>query len=54
MKQLWQLLAMMYVIKDNDWLLWSKLEIFIDFDYFRIYEQLKISCSTELRMKKVL
>ena len=41
-----------FISRINDWFLWSKLEILIDFGYFRIYEQLKFHAQLSWEQKK--
>ena len=43
-----------FISRINDWTWRSKPEISIDFGYFRINEQFKISCSAALSTKNAL
>ena len=41
-----------FISRINDWLLWLKPEISIDFGYFSIYEQLKFHAQLSWERKK--
>ena len=43
-----------FISRINDWFLWFKPEISIDFGYFSIYEQLKFHARLSWERKKVL
>ena len=42
-----------FISRINDWLLWFKPEISIDFGYFSIYEQLKFHAQLSWEQKKI-